>query len=115
MGPLNDMRRMEYEKQEIDIHYDVTWRTLAEGLDAWTSPTESPTTSPVFRFTRTLLSGSSMITVSCWRQGMELFRLEDGSVPILSGLDSSDQSGMVATKILERNSVSGSGKSSQIR
>jgi N-acyl-D-amino-acid deacylase len=34
MGPLNDMMRTEYEKQEIDIHYDVTWRTLAEGPDA---------------------------------------------------------------------------------
>jgi N-acyl-D-amino-acid deacylase len=33
MGPLNDAMRAEYEKQEIDIHYDVTWRTLAEGLD----------------------------------------------------------------------------------
>jgi N-acyl-D-amino-acid deacylase len=34
MGPLNEHMRAEYEKQEIDIHYDVTWRTLAEGLDA---------------------------------------------------------------------------------
>ena len=33
MGPLNDAMRAEYEKQEIDIHYDVTWHTLAEGLD----------------------------------------------------------------------------------
>lgn len=33
MGPLNDTMRAEYEKQEIDIHYDVTWHTLAEGLD----------------------------------------------------------------------------------
>jgi hypothetical protein len=24
MGPLNDAMRTEYEKQEIDIHYDVT-------------------------------------------------------------------------------------------
>jgi N-acyl-D-amino-acid deacylase len=35
MGPLNEHMRAEYEKQEIDIHYDVTWRTLAEGLDAF--------------------------------------------------------------------------------
>jgi N-acyl-D-amino-acid deacylase len=34
MGPLNEHMLAEYEKQEIDIHYDVTWRTLAEGLDA---------------------------------------------------------------------------------
>jgi N-acyl-D-amino-acid deacylase len=33
MGPLNDAMRTEYEKQEVDIHYDVTWHTLAEGLD----------------------------------------------------------------------------------
>ena len=33
MGPLNDAMRAEYEKQEIDIHYDVTWHTLVEGLD----------------------------------------------------------------------------------
>jgi len=33
MGPLNDAMRAEYEKQEIDFHYDVTWHTLAEGLD----------------------------------------------------------------------------------
>jgi len=25
--------RAEYEKQEVDRHYDVTWRTLAEGLN----------------------------------------------------------------------------------
>jgi N-acyl-D-amino-acid deacylase len=33
MGPLNGAMRAEYEKQEIDLHYDVTWHTLAEGLD----------------------------------------------------------------------------------
>jgi N-acyl-D-amino-acid deacylase len=33
MGPLNATMRAEYEKQEIDQHYDVTWHTLAEGLD----------------------------------------------------------------------------------
>ena len=33
MGPLNDAMRAEYEKQELDIHYDATWHTLAEGLD----------------------------------------------------------------------------------
>jgi len=33
MGPLNDAMRAEYEKQEVDLHYEVTWRTLAEGLD----------------------------------------------------------------------------------
>jgi N-acyl-D-amino-acid deacylase len=34
MGPMNDAMRAEYEQQEIDIHYPVTWHTLAEGLDA---------------------------------------------------------------------------------
>lgn len=33
MGPLNDTMRAEYQKQEMDIHYDATWHTLAEGLD----------------------------------------------------------------------------------
>jgi N-acyl-D-amino-acid deacylase len=33
MGPLNDAMRAEYEKQEIDLHYDATWHTLAEGLE----------------------------------------------------------------------------------
>jgi N-acyl-D-amino-acid deacylase len=33
MGPLNDAMRAEYEKQEVDLHYEVTWRALAEGLD----------------------------------------------------------------------------------
>ena len=33
MGPLNDAMRAEYENQEADFHYDVTWHTLAEGLD----------------------------------------------------------------------------------
>ena len=33
MGPLNDAMRAEYEKQEVDFHYDVTWHTLAEGLE----------------------------------------------------------------------------------
>jgi len=33
MGPLNDAMRAEYEKQEVDFHYDVPWHTLAEGLD----------------------------------------------------------------------------------
>ncbi|MGA2597450.1 MAG: amidohydrolase family protein [Bryobacteraceae bacterium] len=33
MGPLNEAMRAEYENQEIDVHYDVTWHTLAEGLD----------------------------------------------------------------------------------
>ena len=33
MGPLNNAMRAEYEKQEVDIHYDVTWQTLAQGLD----------------------------------------------------------------------------------
>jgi N-acyl-D-amino-acid deacylase len=33
MGPLNDAMRAEYQKQEIDLHYDATWHTLAEGLD----------------------------------------------------------------------------------
>lgn len=33
MGPLNDAMRAEYEKNELDFHYDVTWHTLAEGLD----------------------------------------------------------------------------------
>jgi N-acyl-D-amino-acid deacylase len=33
MGPLNDAMRAEYQKQEIDLHYDATWHTLAEGFD----------------------------------------------------------------------------------
>jgi N-acyl-D-amino-acid deacylase len=33
MGPLNDAMRAEYQQQEADFHYDVTWHTLAEGLD----------------------------------------------------------------------------------
>jgi N-acyl-D-amino-acid deacylase len=33
MGPMNAAMRAEYEKQQIDIHYPVTWHTLAEGLD----------------------------------------------------------------------------------
>lgn len=33
MGPMNDQMRAEYEKQEVDFHYDVPWHTLAEGLD----------------------------------------------------------------------------------
>ncbi len=33
MGPLNDAMRAEYEQQESDFHYPVTWHTLAEGLD----------------------------------------------------------------------------------
>ncbi len=33
MGPLNDAMRAEYKSQEGDFQYDVTWRTLAEGLD----------------------------------------------------------------------------------
>jgi N-acyl-D-amino-acid deacylase len=34
MGPLTDAMRTEYEQQEVDIHYPVTWHSLAEGLDA---------------------------------------------------------------------------------
>jgi N-acyl-D-amino-acid deacylase len=33
MGPLNDAMRAEYEKQEVDVHYEVTWHSLAEGLN----------------------------------------------------------------------------------
>ncbi len=33
MGPLNDAMRAEYQRQEVDFHYDVTWHSLAEGLD----------------------------------------------------------------------------------
>lgn len=33
MGPLNDAMRREYEQQELDIHYDAPWHTLAEGLE----------------------------------------------------------------------------------
>ncbi len=33
MGPMNDAMRAEYEKQQVDFHYDVPWHTLAEGLD----------------------------------------------------------------------------------
>jgi N-acyl-D-amino-acid deacylase len=37
MGPLNDAMRAEYEKQEIDLHYDVTSST-AEGALVYTAP-----------------------------------------------------------------------------
>jgi len=33
MGPLNDAMRAEYAEQEAAFHYDVTWHTLAEGLE----------------------------------------------------------------------------------
>ena len=33
MGPMNEAMRKDYEKQELDIHYDAPWHTLAEGLD----------------------------------------------------------------------------------
>ncbi len=33
MGPMNDAMRAEYEKQELDTHYDAPWHTLAEGLE----------------------------------------------------------------------------------
>ncbi|MDE3158149.1 MAG: D-aminoacylase [Acidobacteriota bacterium] len=33
IGPLSDAMRAEHERQETDIHYDVSWHTLAEGLD----------------------------------------------------------------------------------
>ncbi len=33
MGPMNDAMRAEYEKQEVDTHYDAPWRTLSEGLE----------------------------------------------------------------------------------
>jgi N-acyl-D-amino-acid deacylase len=33
IGPLSDAMRAEYERQEVDVHYDVAWHTLAEGLD----------------------------------------------------------------------------------
>lgn len=33
MGPMNDAMRREYEQQELDIHYDAPWHTLAEGLE----------------------------------------------------------------------------------
>jgi N-acyl-D-amino-acid deacylase len=33
MGPLNDGMRAEQQHQQSDIKYDITWRTLAEGLD----------------------------------------------------------------------------------
>jgi N-acyl-D-amino-acid deacylase len=33
MGPLNDSMRAEQQRQQGDIKYDITWHTLAEGLD----------------------------------------------------------------------------------
>ena len=33
MGPLNDGMRAEQQHQQSDIKYDITWRTLAEGLE----------------------------------------------------------------------------------
>ncbi|HLK20353.1 MAG TPA: hypothetical protein VKT81_15465, partial [Bryobacteraceae bacterium] len=33
MGPMNDAMRAEYEKQQVDFHYDVPWHTLLEGLE----------------------------------------------------------------------------------
>jgi N-acyl-D-amino-acid deacylase len=33
MGPLNEAMRMEQHHQQGDIKYDITWSTLAEGLD----------------------------------------------------------------------------------
>lgn len=33
MGPMNDAMRKEYEQQELDIHYEAPWHTLAEGLE----------------------------------------------------------------------------------
>jgi N-acyl-D-amino-acid deacylase len=33
IGPFSDAMRAEYERQEVDVHYDVSWHTLAEGLD----------------------------------------------------------------------------------
>ena len=32
MGPMNGAMRAEYEKQEVDTHYDAPWHTLSEGL-----------------------------------------------------------------------------------
>jgi hypothetical protein len=43
MGPLNDAMRAEYEKQEVDFHYDVTWHTLAEGLETLSAAGSQPT------------------------------------------------------------------------
>jgi N-acyl-D-amino-acid deacylase len=33
MGPLNDAMKSEQQQQQGDIKYDITWNTLAEGLD----------------------------------------------------------------------------------
>ena len=33
MGPLNEEMRLEEQRQQGDIKYAITWRTLAEGLD----------------------------------------------------------------------------------
>ena len=59
MGPLNDAMRAEYEKQEVDIHYDVTWHTLAEGLDTLAQPRHLHRTS--LRSSERRLHGST-----CW-------------------------------------------------
>ncbi len=34
MGPLNDAMKTEQRSEQGDIKYDITWSTLAEGLDA---------------------------------------------------------------------------------
>ena len=42
MGPMNDAMRAEYEKQELDTHYDAPWHTLAEGLETLVKRGVSP-------------------------------------------------------------------------
>lgn len=42
MGPMNEAMRAEYEKQEVDTHYDAPWHTLAEGLDTLAKRGVSP-------------------------------------------------------------------------
>jgi N-acyl-D-amino-acid deacylase len=33
MGPVNDAMRAEQQRQQADVKYDITWHTLAEGLE----------------------------------------------------------------------------------
>jgi len=42
MGPLNDQMRAEQQHEQADIKYDITWHTLAEGLDALVAHGISP-------------------------------------------------------------------------
>ena len=42
MGPVNDAMRAEFEKEQTDVKFPITWHTLAEGLDALVAHGISP-------------------------------------------------------------------------